>query len=97
MAELEEQDAELNRRTLELAERCRNAEGKEREKLEAEVRQAIERHFEVRQKRRQLNLESLGAELERLGEAIEKRNAAREEIIQRRQTELLGQGNDLEF
>jgi len=90
-------DADLSERTQELAQQCRDAPSEERAELEKQLRELIDQHFDSRQARRELQLQRLQAELKKLGDAIERRNAARKDIVERRLAELIGVQSELEF
>ena len=91
MLELEQSDQSYDRQNLDLAERCRRADESERGRLKEELRASIAAHFEVRQKKRQLQLKRIEEEVKRLREAIEKRESTRDAIIDRRFAELVGE------
>jgi hypothetical protein len=57
----------------------------------------VEQHFEVRQKRRELQVQRLAEELERLRAAIGRRNESRPAIVEQRLRDLLGEPRDLDF
>jgi hypothetical protein len=97
MYELLKQDQELERQTAELSMQHRRAPEEQREALKKQLTEAVEKHFDARQERRRLQLKRLEEELQSLREAIEKRDAAREEVINRRVSELLGVEDRLGF
>ena len=65
--------------------------------LKEQLGELVNKHFEVRQQRRQLELKRLEEELERLRDAIESRNEARDELVRQRVVEILGEEAGLEF
>jgi hypothetical protein len=91
------EDQELERQTADVAMRWRRAPKGERESLQQELTELVEKHFQARQDRRRMQLKRLEEELQSLREAIEKRDAARKEVIDRRIAELLGTPDDLGF
>jgi hypothetical protein len=91
------EDNRLDREAQALARQVRAAKSDEREKLRAELAVIVDKHFEVRQQRRELSLKRMEEELKRLREAIESRTKGREEIVQKRLTELIGDNKELEF
>jgi chromosome segregation ATPase len=97
MAELDRTDQELNAKSVDLSMRFRHAPPAEREKIKQEISEAVNRHFDVRQERRELQLQRLEEELARLKESIQARQQAREEIVKKRLAELLGETDDLNF
>jgi hypothetical protein len=97
MRDIMRQDAEMERKTHELAMRVREARGEERTKLKAEITEHVNKHFEVRQKRRELQLKRMEEELQRLRDAISSRNKSRDTIVTNHIKELIGEERDLEF
>jgi len=61
----------------------------ERDKLRAQATELLDQQFSLRQKRRTLELENLEARVRKLREAVSKREAAKQTIIDRRLAELL--------
>ncbi len=90
-------DAELEQRTRDLALQYRRAPKDQQEKIEAELQKLVGEHFDVRQQRRLLELKRLEQELKRLQDSIDRRNAAREQIVKDRVRELLGTDEGLRF
>jgi hypothetical protein len=97
MRDLLRQDMELDRQAHEMAMRVRNSRGDERSKLRAELGEVVNKHFDVRQKRRELQLKRMEEELKRLRDAIGERNESRSTIVGNRLQELLGESRNLEF
>ena len=97
MYELEKADQDLERQTSDLAQQYRRAPRQEREALKGKLKEVIEKHFQVRQSRRELHLKRLQEELEKLKQTIDRRNEVRKEIVERRIRELIGEQSDLDF
>lgn len=97
MYELEKSDADLERQTFELSQRFRSIPRDQQEAVKKQIAEVVEKHFDVRQARRQLQLKRLQEELEQLRTAIDRRNQIRAEIVQRRVAELTGQTSELDF
>jgi hypothetical protein len=97
MYELLVADDDLDRQALEKAEQLRRATTENREKLKTELAEIVGKHFEARQKRRELQLKRMEEEIQRLRDAIKTRNDAREDIVNKRITELTGDVNPLDF
>jgi hypothetical protein len=97
MYQLMVEDNRLDREALALARQVREAKSEEREKLRAELAVVVNKHFDVRQQRRELSLKRMEEELKRLKDAMESRAKGRDEIVQKRLTELVGADKDLEF
>ena len=97
MTALMEQDTALDRATQDMAARAHEARGDERAKLKAQLAEIVNKHFDVRQKRRELSLKRMEEELKRLRDAIADRNKSRESIVDNRVRELTGEPRDLDF
>ncbi len=98
MAKLLEQDSTLDKEARGLAEQCREETDKEkRAELKTRLTELTEKHFELRQERRQLQIAQLEAELEKVRATIDKRNDASELIIRRRVSRLLGEKDELDW
>lgn len=97
MFRLVQEDDELDRRTHELGTQFRQAPPEQRERMQRELREMVNKQFEVRQQRRTLELKRIENELQRLREAIERRAKNREQLIERRVAELTGREDDLGF
>jgi len=97
MFKLIQEDNELDRRSHELGMQFRQAPPEQRERIKQEVQQMVTKQFEIRQQRRTLELKRLEGELKRLQQAIERRAKARDQLIERRVSELLGREDELGF
>jgi hypothetical protein len=97
MFALVNQDEQLEQQSAELADRVRRASAEQRDQLKTQLKELVNKHFEIRQQRRELQLKRMETELARLREAIKERNEARDSIIQLRLTELTGDVKDLGF
>ena len=95
--ELVQKDMRLERATREMSREFRQIDSAEREELKEELMSLVHNHFEVRQQLRELRLKRMREELNRLEDAIERRNEARDEIISRRMAELTGDDDGLGF
>ena len=69
----------------------------QKEALKKQIQEIVQKHFEVRQSRRELHLKRLQEELERFAGAMERRNEGRAEIVERRVAELTGETGELDF
>ena len=65
--------------------------------MRGDLEDVVLQQFEVRQQRRQLELERLESQLRRLREAIDKRSSSRETLIKQRIEQLVGEESDLGF
>ena len=92
----------LNVRELESAERAlesmtrdlvgsyaRADDDRARQKLQSELAEAVEKHFQVRQEIREREIAELEAQVGRLRDLLEKRNQAKQTIVQTRLNQLL--------
>lgn len=91
------EEQQLNRETLQLAERLRSAPAGEKEKLKAELRALIEKHFEVRQNGRKQEIDALAERILNLKTAFQKRQDSKVEIVGRRLADLLDEDKDLRW
>ncbi len=97
MFALVKQDMELERQTRELAMQYRQASKDERDKLKPQIEEVVGKHFDVRQQRRTLELKRMEQQLQQLRETIDRRGKARKEIVEKRVSELTGQGDEMGF
>jgi hypothetical protein len=97
MYKLLKEDAELDRKSRELAVEFRRAPKDQREKIKLLLEQVVNQHFEVRQQRRSLELKRLEEELKSLRDRMDRRAKARKEIVNKRVSELLGVEDDMHF
>ncbi len=97
MYKLLKEDAELDRKSRELAVEFRRAPNDQREKIKQLLEQVVNQHFEVRQQRRSLELKRLEEELKSLRDRMDRRAKARKEIVNKRVSELLGVEDDMHF
>ena len=97
MRALNEHDAELDQQAHEMAARLREARGEERPRLKMQLTELVNRQFDVRQKRRELQLKRMEEELKRLRETIAKRNDSRDSIVENHIREMIGEPRDLDF
>jgi hypothetical protein len=67
----------------------------DRNKLRAQLTELLEKQFAARQERRKLELASLEARVKKLREALEKRESAKQTIVERRLGDLLGDEDGL--
>jgi hypothetical protein len=92
LRELHEQDFKLEQEAVQLGDRYRKTkEASEKERLKGELKSLVEKHFEVRQKRRTLELEQLEKQLTQLKSSIESRQKNRQSLIDKRVGELTGE------
>jgi hypothetical protein len=90
-------DGDLDRMTRELAMQYRQAPAAERERIQKEVEKAVAQQFEVRQQLRTLELKRLESNLQRLHASLEARAKARDQLIHKRVSELLGRDDEAGF
>lgn len=96
--------AEGERQSRTLARQLRRADGVERDRLARELRETLERTFDLKQQARRERAEALREDADRLREELaeleaelSEREATRDEIIERRQQELLGESHELDW
>jgi hypothetical protein len=87
-----------------LARQLRRAEGADRDRLTRELRETLERTFDLKQQARREQVEAMREDAERLRsdlaeleEELSERDAVRDEIIERRQQDLLGERDELDW
>jgi hypothetical protein len=97
MYKLLKEDADLDRQERELAMQYRQAPTAQRDKIKKQIQGLVDKHFDVRQQRRLLELKRLEDELKRLRDSAERRTKARKELVERRVGELLGREGELPF
>lgn len=97
MFKMMKSDHDLNQEAIKLSQQFRRSPEDQRENLKTQLSEVVNKHFDVRQKRRALELKRVKKELDRLQSAIDRRNDARDEIVGRRVAELTGERNDLDF
>lgn len=97
MFKLLQEDLDLERQTREQAMQYRRAPKAQREKIKVKLQELVNKHFDVRQQRRSLELKRLDEELKRLREAMDRREKARKDLVERRVVELLGPDEDPGF
>jgi hypothetical protein len=91
MAKLAEADMDLERQTQEVSDQFHRAPNADaREKLKKELMELVDKHFEVRQERRELEIKRLEEQLERLRTSLKKRMDDRKVLVQQRIARLLG-------
>ncbi len=89
--------AEGDRASRDLARRLRTAEGAERDRLERELRETLERTFDLKQQARRERAERMQEEASELRRELSEREAARRDIIERRRQKLLGERDAMEW
>ena len=90
------QDAELERTTRQLTMQYRQTvDEQSKAEIGAQLAETVAKHFDVRQKRRALELDRLEKELNRMKALFEKRNQSRDKIIEQRLKELKGEEESL--
>jgi hypothetical protein len=97
MFKLFKEEMDLDRKTRELAHNYRQASTSQRDEIKKEIEKLVDQQFEVRQQHRQLGLKRFEEELQRLRNAIEQRNKARKQIVEKRVAELVGQEEEIGF
>ncbi len=98
IAKLEEADATMGKKVAEIVKEFRAAVGDEQQaKVRFKLKTAVDEHFAVRQEKQALELSRLEAQLETIRQSIAKRDKAREQIVDRHISKLLGEADDLAF
>jgi hypothetical protein len=97
MYKLLKEDMDFERQSRELAVQYRRASGDERAKIKQQIEDVVGKHFDARQQRRLLELKRLGSELQRLREAIDRRAEARNKLVEKRVSDLVGREDEVGF
>lgn len=87
----------LESRARILSETARSAEGAELEKLEDELRTLLDEIFDLKQKERTAEIESLQVRIDESAQERDERESNRDAIIQRRLDQLLGRTSKYEW
>jgi hypothetical protein len=88
---------ELEEKTAGTVERFHRAAKDDREKIKAELQKLVSEQFDLRQKRRAVEMKRLEEQLQRMRDAAERREKGRKQIIERRVSELLEQEEEPSF
>ena len=91
MEKLMQTDFNLDRESRELAGHYRQASKDTQEEIKKKLKEVIAKQFEARQERRTLELKRLEDEIKRIRESIDKKNSGKQQIVDRRVNELLGE------
>jgi hypothetical protein len=98
MEKLDTAEARLDARSQDITVRYRATTSEsDRDALRGDLEDVVLQQFEVRQQRRQLELERLERQLKRLRESIDKRTSSRDALIKQRVEQLVGENSDLGF
>jgi hypothetical protein len=91
MEKLMQLDFSLDGQSHELAEQFSQASKDQRDEIKKKLDEVVTKQFEARQERRTLELKRLEDEIKRIRDSIDKRNQGKQQIVDRRVSELLGQ------
>jgi hypothetical protein len=91
MEKLMQLDFSLDRQSHELADQFGQASKDQRDEIKKKIDEVVTKQFEARQERRTLELKRLEDEIKRIRDSIDKRNQGKQQIVDRRVSELLGQ------
>jgi hypothetical protein len=89
MTRLDKAEGDLVRRAVELLNKYRATAKEQQAPLREELRKLITQQFETRQQRRELELARFEAELKRLRESADLREKKKQEIVEKRLSDLL--------
>jgi hypothetical protein len=96
MGKLVQEEATAEREVASLIESYAHTEGdRERSKIKSKVATALEKEFDLQQKRRDLELARVEARLKKVRELMKKRSEARQSIIDKRLDQLLREADGL--
>ena len=91
MEKLMQTDFNLDRESRELAGHYSQASKDTQEEIKKKLKEVVAKQFEARQERRTLELKRLEDEIKRIRESIDKKNSGKQQIVDRRVNELLGE------
>ena len=87
----------LERLADEIAAECRRSAGDERDEHQVKLRRTLTQCFEIKQELMRRDLAQMEKELGKLRTLIEKREASRDDIINRRMNEVTGQTDHMQW
>ena len=90
MAKLCWADMELEQESQALARAYRQASTEQREDLKKRIAETVNKQFDVRQQRHELELKRLEEQLKKLREIVERRTKARKTLVEKRIADLVG-------
>jgi hypothetical protein len=93
LIELMTAERQLDQDSHRLAHELKRAGADQKDQLKSRLGDVVRAHFEARQKRRKYEIEKLEGELKKLREAVEKREKGKESLVNRRISELSGEGD----
>ena len=97
MFKLMQADSEMTREAMQMAGQFHRAPKEQRDKIKDQIGKLLAKHFDVRQKRREMEIKRMEERLKKLRESIAKRNESRDLIVGKRLGELIGEKDDLDF
>ena len=98
MLKLVEADRKMEQEVRNLAGQIRkSADSEQRAELRKGLEELTAKHFDLRQQQRQLQIDRMAAELEKIRQAVQKRTDTKKLIVQRRVSQLLGEQDELAF
>jgi hypothetical protein len=92
MTELLKKEDELDSRANDLAAQYQRAGSAEKDKIQKQIEETVNKQFDVRQQRRKLQLDRMQKELEDLRTLYENKNTSRDSLIKGRVQQLLNGG-----
>ena len=84
------EDMELERQTRDQSQEYHHADKDDKAKIKEKLAELVDKHFEVRQKLRSLEVKRLEENLKQLREKVEQRSKNRKSIVEKRLAELVG-------
>ncbi len=85
-----QEDFDLERQTRDQATQYLRASKDEQAKIKAKLVETVNKHFEVRQQLRNLEVKHLEEQLKQLRDKIDQREKKRKELVEKRISELIG-------
>jgi hypothetical protein len=90
MFKLQKEDMTIEQQVRELAMQYRSASKEDREKIKTQVVELVNKQFDIRQQRRELELKRLDEALKHLRDVVDRRAKARKSLVDKRVSELVG-------
>jgi DNA-directed RNA polymerase subunit F len=92
MTELLKQEDELDNQANNLAAKYQKTASGDKDKIQKQIEETVNKQFEVRQKRRKLQLDRMQKDLDELRTIYENKNASKDALIKGRVQQLLNGG-----
>jgi S-formylglutathione hydrolase FrmB len=89
------EEMQLAQLTHTLVKQLAKADGQEKEKIKASLTEALDKQFDLRQKRNEAEVAALESHVKKLKEIVQKRQENRRDIVSKRLAQLVGEAEGL--